>query len=46
MMNDVVTPSNLLVSPVEKEKFEETLLDVTVSQRSHEKELSRKVVRT
>ncbi len=46
MANDVTTPSNLLVSLVEKEELEKTLFDVNVSQRSHEEEPSRKVVRT
>ncbi len=46
MVNDVTMPSNPLVSLVVKEKFEETLLDVNVSQRSREEEPSRRVVRT
>jgi hypothetical protein len=55
MADDIATPSNPPVTPVEKEKFEnapldeaplnETPLDINVSQRSHEKELSRRVVR-
>jgi len=46
MADDVVTPSNPQVPLVEKEEFEETLLDVNVSQRSREEEPSRRVVRT
>ncbi len=37
MADDVATPSNPPVSLVEKEKLEEALLDVNVSQRSHKK---------
>jgi hypothetical protein len=44
--DNVVTPSNPPFSLVEKEELEEALLDVNVSQRSHEEELSRRVVRT
>jgi hypothetical protein len=36
MVDDVVTPSNPLVAPIEKEKLEEVPLDVNVSQRSRE----------
>ncbi len=41
MADDVATPSNPLVAPVEKEKlenapFDETPLDINVSQRSRE----------
>jgi hypothetical protein len=46
MANDVVTPSNPQVSPIEKEELEKTLFDVNVSQRSHKEEPSRIVVRT
>jgi hypothetical protein len=46
MVNDVATPSNLLVSLIEKEEFEKTPLDVNVSQRSCKEEPSRRVVRT
>ncbi len=46
MADDVVTPSNPLVSLVEKEELEEAPFDVNVSQRSHEKEPSLRVVRT
>jgi len=44
MADDVTMPSNLPISLVEKEELEEAPLDVNVSQRSHEKEPSRKVV--
>jgi hypothetical protein len=51
MPDDVATPSNVPVAPVDKEELEEVLLDevaleVNVSQRSHEEEPSRRVVRT
>jgi hypothetical protein len=36
MADDVATPSNLQVAPVEQEKLEETSLDVIVSQRPRE----------
>ncbi len=55
MVDDVATPSNLLVTIVDKEKLEETTLDgtlldevaleVNVSQRSREKEPFRRVMR-
>ncbi len=45
MVDDVATPSNPPVSLVEKEKFEEAPLDVNISQRLHEKEPSKKMVR-
>ncbi len=45
MADDVATPSNLLGSLVGKEKLEEALLDVNVSQWSHEEESSKRVVR-
>jgi hypothetical protein len=32
MEDDVVTPLNIPVAPVEKEKFEEVTIDVNVSQ--------------
>jgi hypothetical protein len=32
MADDVVTPSNLPIAPIKKEEFEETPLDVNVSQ--------------
>jgi hypothetical protein len=46
MADDVAMPLNPLVAPVEQEELEEAPLDVDVSQRSCEKELSRRVVRT
>jgi hypothetical protein len=46
MADDVITPLNPLIAPVEHEEFEEAPLDVNVSQRSHEEEPSRRVVRT
>ncbi len=51
MADDVATPSEPLVAPVDKEELEETPLDevaleVNVSQQSREEKPSRKVVRT
>jgi hypothetical protein len=46
MADDVVTPSNLPVALVEQEELEEISLDMNVSQRLHEKESSRRLVRT
>jgi len=46
MADDVVTPSNLLVLPVEKEELEGTPLDMNVSQWSCEEEPSKKMVHT
>jgi hypothetical protein len=46
MADDVVTPSNPPVAPIEEEKLEETSLDVNVSQRSREEEPSRRAMRT
>jgi hypothetical protein len=51
MADDVVTPSNAPVAPVDKEELEEVPLDevaleVNVSQRSREEEPSKRVVRT
>ncbi len=46
MADDVTTPSNPLISLVEKEELEEASLDMNVSQRLHKKKLSRKVVHT
>jgi hypothetical protein len=46
MADDVVTPSNPPVAPVKQEELEEVSLDVNVSQRPHEEERSRQVVRT
>jgi hypothetical protein len=50
MADDVATPSDPPVAPVNKEEFEETPLDevaleVNVSQRSCEEEPSRRMVR-
>ncbi len=46
MVDDVVTPSNLLVSLIEKEELEEASFDVNVSQQSHEEKSSKRVVHT
>ncbi len=46
MVDDVVTPSNPPVAPMEQEELEEASFDVNVFQRSHEEKLSRRVVRT
>jgi hypothetical protein len=51
MADDVATPSNVPIAPVDKEELEEVSLDevaleVNVSQRSREEEPSRRVVRT
>jgi hypothetical protein len=56
MEDDVVTPSNPPVAAVDKDKFEEAMLDgtpfdeitleVNVSQRPREEEPSKRVVRT
>jgi hypothetical protein len=46
MADDVVTPSNPPVTPVENEELEEAPLDVNVFQRSHEEEPSIRVVHT
>jgi hypothetical protein len=46
MVNDVAALLNPLVSLVEREKLEEALLDMNVSQWSREEEMSRRVVRT
>ncbi len=51
MADDVITPSNLLVAPIDKEKLEEAPLDevalkVNVSQRSYEEEPFRRMVCT
>jgi hypothetical protein len=50
MADDVATPSNPLVAPVDKEEleeasFDEVALEVNVSQRSREEEPSRRMVR-
>jgi len=46
MVDDVVTPLNPLVSLIEKKELEETSHDMNVSQQSHEKKSSRRVVHT
>jgi hypothetical protein len=46
MADDVTTPSNPLVAPVQQEEHEEVPLDLDVSQRPHEEEPPRGVVRT
>jgi hypothetical protein len=38
MVDDVATPSNPLVAPVEQEELEEAPFDVIVFQRPHEEE--------
>ncbi len=45
MTTDVVMPSNPLVMPTKKEELEEPLLDVNVSQRSHDEKLFKRMVR-
>jgi hypothetical protein len=45
MADDVTTLSNPLITPVEQEELEVTLLDVIVSQRPHEEEPPKRVVR-
>jgi hypothetical protein len=46
MADDVTTPLNLPVSPIEKEELEKTSFNVNVSQRSREEEPSRRVACT
>ncbi len=46
MADDVATPSNLPVAPVEQEELEEASLEVNVSQRPCEEEPSKRVVCT
>jgi hypothetical protein len=46
MVDDVVTPLNPWVTPVEEEEVEETSLDMNVSQWLCEKDSSKKVVHT
>ncbi len=46
MADDVATPSDPPVAPIEKEELEEASLDVNVFQRSCEEESSRRMVRT
>jgi hypothetical protein len=45
MADDVTTPSNPPVTPVEQEELEKTPLDAIVSQRPHEEKPPRRVVR-
>jgi hypothetical protein len=45
-INDVVTPLNPLIAPVEQKELEKTPLDVNVSQQSRTEKPSKKVVRT
>jgi hypothetical protein len=46
MADDVATPLNPLVAPIEQEELKEAPLDVNVSRRSRNEELSSQVVRT
>jgi hypothetical protein len=46
MVDDVATPLNPPVTPVEQEELEETLLDMNVFQRPCKEESSRRVVHT
>jgi hypothetical protein len=46
MADDVAMPLNPLVAPIEQEEFEKAPFNVNVSQRSHEKKPSRRMVRT
>jgi hypothetical protein len=46
IVDDVATPSNPLVSLVEKEELKESPLEVNVFQRSCEEESSKRVLRT
>jgi len=46
MADDVATPSNLLITPVQQEELEEAPLDLNVSQQLCEEEPSKRVVRT
>jgi hypothetical protein len=46
MADDVATPSNPLVAPVEHEEFEEAPLGMIVFQRPRKEEPPRRVVRT
>ncbi len=46
MVDDVTTPSNPLVAPVEKGEHEEAPLDVNVFQWSRKKDPPRRVVHT
>ncbi len=46
MADNITRPSNPSITPVEQEELEEVLLEVNVSQRSHEEKSSKWVVRT
>jgi hypothetical protein len=46
MAYDVVTPSNLLITPIDEKKLEEAPLDLIISQRLHEEKSLRILVRT
>jgi hypothetical protein len=46
MVDDVVTPSNPLITPIEEEELEEPPLDMNVSQRPRDEEPFQRVVRT
>jgi len=46
MADDVATPSNPLVAPVEQEELKKALLDMNVFQRPREEEPPKRVVRT
>jgi hypothetical protein len=46
MADDVATPSNSSVAPIEQEKLEEVPFEVNVSQRLREEELTKRVVHT
>ncbi len=46
MVDDVATPSDSPVAPVEKEELEEVLLDMNVYQQLREEEPSRRMMRT
>jgi hypothetical protein len=46
MADDDATPSNPPIAPVQQEELEEAPLDLNVSQRQHEEEPPRRVVRT
>jgi len=46
MADDVITPSNPLVAPIEQKELEEAPLDVIVFQQPREEEPPRRMVRT
>jgi hypothetical protein len=45
MADDVITPSNPPVAPIEEEELEEALLDVNISQQLRKEEPSKRMVR-